>query len=265
MSRLPISVFIIAKNEEERIGKVINSVIDFVDEVIVIDSGSVDNTVKLSESLGAKVIFNEWQGYEKQKIFGEELCKNNWILNIDADEEVSSKLKLEIINLFEKSEPLIKAYRIPITIVHRFDKEPRLFAPTNSPIRFYHKAFASFSFKQFVGESHDSVIIDPTKVKTIGKFKNKIYHRSLLSIKHAVEKANFVSEAQARDLMAKGRCPSSIRIILEIFTTFFKAYIFRRYFVFGINGFIDSLIFAFARFLRVSKAREMWIEKKNNK
>ena len=63
MNKIPVSVFIIAKDEEDRIGKTINSVINWVDEVIVIDSGSNDNTVEISKKLGATTIFNKWQGY----------------------------------------------------------------------------------------------------------------------------------------------------------------------------------------------------------
>ena len=75
---IPISVFIITKNEEDRIEKVINAVKNFADEILIIDSGSVDKTVELSQSAGAQVYFNQWNGYGQQKIFGEQKCRNNW-------------------------------------------------------------------------------------------------------------------------------------------------------------------------------------------
>ena len=62
-ARLPISVFIIAKDEADRIRLALNSVKDWADEVIVIDSGSQNDTVAVSESLGARVVFNAWRGY----------------------------------------------------------------------------------------------------------------------------------------------------------------------------------------------------------
>ena len=73
MPALPISVFIIARNEADRIALTIDSVKDWVDEVIVVDSGSDDDTVALSESLGARTVFNEWRGYGPQKVFAEEI------------------------------------------------------------------------------------------------------------------------------------------------------------------------------------------------
>jgi len=71
--KLPISVFIITKNEADRIATIIKSVQSFADEIIVIDSGSTDNTVKISQELNTAVVFNEWKGYGAQKIFGENL------------------------------------------------------------------------------------------------------------------------------------------------------------------------------------------------
>ena len=100
MDVLPISVFIIAQDEEDRIAYTINSVKGWVREIIVIDSGSKDNTVKLCEDLGAKTFFNEWEGYGKQKIFGEQQCQEDWILNLDADEAISDNLKSEIMTVF---------------------------------------------------------------------------------------------------------------------------------------------------------------------
>src|SRR5438132_13638376 len=100
MQRLPISAFIIAKNEADRIARAILSVRDWVDEVIVIDSGSTDNTVALSESLGARCMFNAWSGFGPQKVFGETQCRNKWLLNLDADAELTPACAAELKALF---------------------------------------------------------------------------------------------------------------------------------------------------------------------
>ena len=88
----PISVFIIAHNEEDRIGRAIRSVESFADEVIVVDSGSTDDTVRIAESFGARVIANAWPGYGPQKRFAEEQCRNDWLFNLDADEAATPAL-----------------------------------------------------------------------------------------------------------------------------------------------------------------------------
>ena len=77
------------------------SVINLVQEVILIDSGSTDETVLIAKKLGVRVIFNKWPGYGKQKRFGEQICKNDWILNLDGDEVLSPELASSIRNVFE--------------------------------------------------------------------------------------------------------------------------------------------------------------------
>ncbi|MBN9543008.1 MAG: glycosyltransferase family 2 protein [Alphaproteobacteria bacterium] len=255
-----LSVFIITKNEEKRIAKVLDSISAIASEVIVVDSGSTDGTEEIVKSYGHKFVYNSWNGYEKQKIFGEAICSHDWILNIDADEPLSPELAGEIYNILKKESPEFNCYRIPIRIVHRISKHNSKFAPTNSPIRLYNKKYASFSAKKVTGLAHDSVFPKDAK-EPVGKLKHPVYHMSLISIDQAVEKAHFVSTVQANDLIMKNRIPGRLRIVFELFAAFFKAYILRRYFLFGFDGFVDSAIFAFARFLRLAKAREYYLTK----
>lgn len=253
----PISVFIIAKNEADRIGYSIKSVRDWVDEVIVIDSGSTDDTIAISKALGARVETHAWEGYGPQKVFGESLCRNNWLLNIDADEEISKELQETIRNLFEAGELPHHAYRLNIKIMPRFADKPGALAPSNSPVRFYHKHYAGFKDSTV----HDSVVFKQLDNKGIGRLKGMVIHRCFRSFSHAVEKINFYSTMQAEDMLAKGRNPSGLRIIAEPFLTFLKAYFLRRYIFLGTSGFIESVIYSFARTLRLAKAREAFYQK----
>jgi len=257
MSR--ISCFIIAKNEETKIERAINSVKNIVDEIILIDSGSTDETVKIAENLGAKIVFNEWSGYLNQKKYGESLCKNDWILNIDADEELSLDLQEEI-DLIDQTDLIskYKAYRIKLVILHRLDEKPRKFAPSISPIRLYNKLYASFGAN--LGDStHDDVKLGPNidNKKDIFLLTKNALHRSGSSIEHLTNKANFYSSEQADAMFKKGRLVSNFRLIFEFPLWVFKAFFIRRYFIFGIDGFIDSMIFAYARFIRLAKLREL--------
>ena len=261
----PISAFIITKNEEKRLAKAILSIKDLVDEIIVVDSGSTDGTVALAKSLGAKTIYNEWPGYVAQKSFGESKCKHKWILNIDADEELSKDLKDEIDYIFSsKLEEKYKAYRLNFVIMHRMDSKPRLFAPCNSFIRLYRKDFASFK-NSIDFTTRDAVTLNhgENEGENVMLLSGVAFHYSGVSIDQLVSKANFYSREQARDMLQNGRKPSKMRVYGEFFIYFFKAFFIRRYFVFGYHGFVDSIIFAFARFLRLAKAREMF--EANNK
>lgn len=255
-NKTPVSVFIIAKNEEDRIHYSINSVKNWADEIIVIDSGSDDKTVEISKKLGATVLFNEWKGYGQQKIFGESICKNDWILNIDADEEISPELKNEIEIALKDNDK--KAFHIPIKTMSLNSQKPPRFAPSNEPIRLYNKKFAGFKDSIV----HDSVVVNNnTKV---GELKNIVYHRSFRSYKHAIEKINYYSTLQAEDMFAKGKKPSLLKIITEPFWAFFKAYFLRKYIFFGVDGFIEGIIYAFSRTIRLAKTRELYKNKPNN-
>lgn len=253
-----ISAFIICKNESARIATAISSVIKMVDEVIVIDSHSSDNTAEIARELGARVVTNSWPGYVKQKAFGESLCSYDWLLNIDADEELSPKLQAEIAGLFMCQPSYYLAYRINFVILHRNDVKPRFLAPANKFIRLYNRHFSSFANVPSSNTTHDAVLLNPgTQRSKVADLSAVAYHKSGTSIEQLVSKANFYSSEQAQDLARLNRTPSKIRIGSELFWWFLKAFILRRYFVFGFDGFVDSIIFAFARFIRLAKAREL--------
>jgi glycosyltransferase involved in cell wall biosynthesis len=257
-SKIPVSAFIICKNEEDRISYAIKSVIDLVDEVVLVDSGSTDKTLEIVKKLGvSKVFYNEWKGYGQQKLFAEKKCKNDWVLNIDADEEVTPRLQEELKRIFGKN-PQKSAYYIDIKICSRFtDKVPPI-GPEDIVIRLYNKKTASYS-------SHE--IHDTVKVKSgaTGKLKNYIKHRCFISYEHAVNKINFYTSMQAQDMLKKNRCPSVIRIAFEPLYAFIKAYFINKYIFLGVEGFIEAVIYAFSKTLRLAKARELYLVSKRKR
>ncbi|MBU6339735.1 MAG: glycosyltransferase family 2 protein [Rickettsiales bacterium] len=248
-----LSVFIITKNEEDRIGAVIEAVKEVADEILVIDSGSSDKTCETAMKHGAKVMFNAWQGYGAQKIFGENQCRNKWILNIDADEEVSNELSDEIKKLFSnKDYENFYGFRIKIVNRFRFEKKPKKCAYYYNQLRLYNKDFAGFKNSTV----HDSVELKEKNEQKIGQLKEIIYHQSFRSFEHWIDKINSYSSAQAEDAVSKGKSVSMIKILLVPSFAFLKAYFVRRYFIYGFDGFIYSYLFAFSRFAKMIKIRE---------
>ncbi len=108
-----LSLAIISKNEADRIGRVLSSAASVVDEVIVVDSGSTDETVEICKSSGATVIHQEWLGYAAQKQFAMERADGEWILNVDADEALSEDLGKEILSALRHAESDVAGYSIP--------------------------------------------------------------------------------------------------------------------------------------------------------
>jgi glycosyltransferase involved in cell wall biosynthesis len=257
--RLPLSVFIITKNEADRIFKVVSAIAEIADEVLVIDSGSDDKTCEVAEQAGAKVLFNKWQGFGQQKIFGEKQCRNKWVLNIDADEEVSEELRAEIAEIFaKKAQENFHGFRVKIVNKFRFEEKPKKFAYFYNQLRLYNKDFAGFKNSAV----HDSVELMDKNSGKIGQLKNIIYHQSFRSFSHWIEKINFYSQMQAQEGFAKGKCPSITKVFFTPTLAFFKAYFVRRYCIYGFNGLVYSLLFAFSRFAKAIKTREIFQEKK---
>lgn len=107
-----ISATIVAMNEEDRIVNLLDS-LNFVDEIIVVDSGSTDNTVQISKRYGANVISHEWMGYIRQKQFAMEQASGEWILCLDADEAVSPELRTEISEALDNVDDKVVAFSTP--------------------------------------------------------------------------------------------------------------------------------------------------------
>ena len=106
-----LSIAIVALNEEANLGRVLESV-RWADEIVVVDSGSTDRTCDIARECGARVINEPWRGYTGQKNYSLELCTKDWVLSLDADEEVSPELADEIRGVLANSGPL-DGYSIP--------------------------------------------------------------------------------------------------------------------------------------------------------
>lgn len=247
----PISVFIIAKDEADRIGRAIESVMGWVDEVLVIDSGSTDQTVSLCEEMGARTYFNPWSGYGPQKVFGEGQCRNDWVLNIDADEEISVDLQSEILDLFQGGQPDDAAFRLPRKFVMIGEDHPHRLAPKGYWTRLYDRGRAGFKDSTV----HDSVMVREGKTGTLtGVF----YHRALRSLEHLEAKLDAYSTMQAQDMFERGRRPPLVRLWVEPWAMFLKSYLLRGYCIYGLAGVRFAWIYARGRRARLSKARQLF-------
>lgn len=253
---LPLSIFIIAQNEADRIGRTIEAARALSDDIVVVDSGSSDGTQALAESLGARVVFNAWPGYGQQKRFAEEQCRHDWLLNLDADEVVPPDLAAEISALFAAGAPPKDAYKVRIAEIFPGEGAPHRFAYALAPVRLYRKSKGRYS----ASPVHDRV--DLAADASVGRLRGTVHHFSVRSLGEQMDKLNAYSDAQADDLDARGGTLSVFRLVAEFPANFLKAYIGRRHALRGIYGFMTAMNYAFYRYLRVAKHWERRLQRR---
>src|SRR5258708_37068052 len=115
LPNMTLSVCIITLNEEVNIARTLKSVRGLADEIVVVDSGSTDRTLELAESFGAKVFVEPWKGFAAQKNSCLAKATKDWVLSLDADEEVSPELAVSVHKLLKSGEaaPQFTGYRMP--------------------------------------------------------------------------------------------------------------------------------------------------------
>jgi glycosyltransferase involved in cell wall biosynthesis len=255
LAALPLSIFIITRNEADRLPRTLAAVRALSDDIVVVDSGSTDETIALAEALGARVVHHDWEGYGPQKRFAEDLCLNTWVMNLDADEWVPPHLAEEIRALFNagsgaETGPRADAYTLRIAEVFPGEAAPHPLAYALPPVRLYRKDKGRYS----ASPVHDRV--DLVAGARVERLKGIVHHFSVRSIGDQVAKLNAYADQQVADLAARGKSIPVWRIFLEFPAAFLKAYILRRHFVRGVYGFITAMNFAFFRWLRVAKDYE---------
>ena len=244
MAVIPVSCFIIAKNEADRIGRTIASIRHLVAEIVVIDSGSTDGTQALAEAAGARVVFNPWPGFGQQKRFGEMQCSADWILNLDADEVVSPALADEIRGLFSSAQPNVAGFWVDDQIVYPGSTRPRPFARDHRFLRLYDRRRVRFA---------DSTLFDNVQLgsEPSGSLKNPLHHFTVRSLNDLISKCDERARYNAANAKPKRRGFLALRLITEFPLSFFKYYVWRTHVFGGLMGFQYAMIMSFYRFVRI--------------
>ncbi len=244
---MKISATIITFNEERNIARAIES-LRCADEILVLDSGSVDRTVGIAERLGARVVESPWLGYAKQKNLASERAAHDWILSIDADEALSEALEAEIWQV-KKNGPRFDAYTMPRLaqylgrwILHSGwhpDRKVRLFDRRKA---------------HWVGDFvHESVAVDGR----VGHLSYNLLHFTCASLSEHLKTMDGYTTLAAQQLVSEGRKVGWTHLLIEPPWTFLETYFLKRGFLDGPEGLAVAYMAALYKFLKYAKARNM--------
>lgn len=241
-----ISVFIIAFNEEKVISQCLEKLF-WANEIIVIDSGSTDATVEICEKFGAKVIYNKFVDFGKQKQFALNQTSNDWVLSLDADEVLSDVLIVEIQNLDFSND--FNGYLIPRT--HVFLNKIFKFGSENkkSILRFFKKSAGSF----IQNKVHEKIEVQGK----IGILKNEMLHFTVFDISTAIQKQTKYSLMSGEFFFEKGKKSSLVKVIIKFPFEFMRVYFFQRNFLNGYQGFVWSMLAAYGSFIKYAKLYDL--------
>ena len=244
---MKITATIIALNEERNIARAIES-LRCADEIVVVDSGSIDRTVELSQNLGAHVVEAEWRGFAGQKNWAAEQAANDWILSLDADEALSEALEGEIWSL-KKAGPKYDAYTMPrlAQYMGRWILHSGWYP--DRKVRLYDRRKAKW-IGDFV---HESVQVEGR----VGHLESNILHFTCESLSEHVKTMERYTTLAAQEIAARKIRVPLWRLIFDPSWTFWKSYVFQRGFQDGLEGLIIAYMAAFYTFLKYAKARNM--------
>lgn len=241
-----LSAYVITLNEEERLAKTLAALQDVAEEIVVVDSGSDDDTCEVARSFGAKVHHRDWDNYCAQKRFAESLCSGDWLMNIDADEVISPALGEEIRGALRKGKDDL--YRVRIAEVFPGQKAPNPWVKHYNVIRLYRRGFAEMPHDF----THDRVRVIRSDAR-IGQLKGLVHHYSFVSINKSFEKYIRYTDQQVEEAFRKGRHYSPIRMLFSINANFLKYYFLQRQFLNGWWGYVNSVNLSILRYLKFAK------------
>jgi len=261
---MQLSVVIITYNEEANIGRTLQSVHPLVSdgkgEIIVVDSGSTDQTVEIAKSFGAKVFVEEWKGFAGQKNSAIDKATGEWILSLDADEEVTNEMaRVFLLDALAMANSEAKPKPFP------YDLNGFRFRRRNYFLKRWVKHGGFWPdpklrlFRRGSGRFEDRIVHEDLQVQgTIWRSKGELIHHSYPTLSDYIDHMNRYSSLGAEMVVASGTVRFSfINIVLRPMLTFIYNYFFRLGFLDGREGLLLHLYHAVYVSWKYAKAWEL--------
>ena len=242
-----LSVVIITRDEEANIRDCLESV-KWADEIIVVDSESVDKTGEICREFGVNFFVEPWNGFSRQKNSAIEKATQNWILSLDADERIIPELRNEINAVLQSNNPK-DGYFIARKnfFLGRWIKRCGWYPDYN--LRLFQRGKGLFGIR----EVHEAIHLDGVA----GRLTNPMEHHTYKSLEDFMARLDRYSTLAARELSKEKKTYGIQHILFRPFYTFINMYILRLGFIEGYYGFVLSVLYAFYTFLKYIKLREL--------
>ncbi len=244
MSRIEASVFILTYNSQQDIVKTLASVQRFAD-IVVVDSGSTDNTLALLKEHPVRVFHHDWLGFAKQKAYAMSQCHYDWVFNLDSDEVADHALVSFIAKVIK--EQAYTAVKVRIR-EHFLGHETHAWTKHCAKIRVFNKHQAGYEDVAV----HEGVLVQGKVIQAPGFIQH--YGEKRIGIKMA--KINEYSELKPQQKGVHYRLWLGLGLIFIFPLAFFKSYILRRQCCNGLRGFMAAMMNAFYAFLKQAKCYE---------
>lgn len=246
-----VSAFIVCKNEAASIERCLAS-LSWCDEIVVVDSGSVDATLEICKRHNCLIAHREWNGYVEQKSYALSLCSRSWILNLDADEEVSPELRDEIQSMLAKdslgevTQEGFELLRVVFYLGRWWRKggwhpERRLRLARRERVTWHGE------------EPHEHARVQGA----VGRMRGELRHYTYRDVFDHLARLNAHSTAAALALRAKGKRASLVDLLVKPKARFFKFFLLRRGYREGLPGLLVACMEAFYVYLKYFKLWEL--------
>ncbi len=248
---LPLSAVLITYNTGEQLAPCLRS-LAFADEIVVVDSGSDDATREVARQHGARVVEEPWRGFGPQKHFAVSLARNDWVLCVDADEEVTPALAEAI--AAEMAAPRCVAYRMPRRnrFMGRYLRHGEGFPDWS--LRLFDRRRAQWSDDAV----HEKVVVQGGSTGRLSQ-QAVLMHHSAESLGSYLDKQNRYTSLQADGLFRAGERANVWRLLLSPALRFMKFYVLRLGFLDGLPGLVHIAIGCFNSFAKYAKLRALQI------
>jgi glycosyltransferase involved in cell wall biosynthesis len=249
-SNKKISALVITLNEEIHINTLLND-LAFVDEVVVVDSFSSDNTQSICESFNnVKFIQHKFENFTSQRNFAIAQAKNNWILFLDADERLTSELKKEILYTIENDKTntaflFYRTFMFKNTVLHFSGWQ------SDKIFRLFHKNFAKYSKERLV---HEKLKVEGS----VGILKNKLIHYSFSDFESYKAKMINYGKFKAQEKFIKKLKPIFFVSIIHPTYNFIYNYFIRLGILDGRKGVVICYLNAYSVYIRYQELKKLW-------